>query len=79
MLVPDGADQFINASSCETAGVARTLMPDEIGPTAVREAVSAILAHDSSERSVARRIANEIAAMPAASDVVHQLEDLVHV
>ncbi len=77
VLVPDGADQFINADSCQTAGVARTLLSHEITPAAVRDAVRAVLAADSAERAMARRIAHEIAAMPAAEDVVHDLEDLV--
>jgi MGT family glycosyltransferase len=77
VLVPDGADQFINADSCQTAGVAHTLLSDEITPTAVRDAVRAVLGADSAERMAARRIAYEIAAMPAALDVVHDLEDLV--
>lgn len=77
VLVPDGADQFINADSCQTAGVARTLTPDHITPTVVRDAVRAVLAADSGERAAARRIGHEIAAMPPATDVARQLEDLV--
>lgn len=77
VLVPDGADQFSNADACQTAGAARAILPDELTPAAVSDAVRAVLAADSPERAVARRIAHEIAAMPAAEDVVHDLEDLV--
>ncbi len=76
VLVPDGADQFANADSCQTAGVARTLTPDHMTPTAVRDAVRAVLAADSGERAAARRIADEIAGLPAPPDVARQLEDL---
>lgn len=77
VLVPDGADQFINADSCQAAGVARTFSPDQLTPAAVRDAVRAILAPDSAERAAAREIAHEIADMPPATDVVDELEDLV--
>jgi UDP:flavonoid glycosyltransferase YjiC (YdhE family) len=76
VLVPDGADQFINAHACEAAGVARSLPPHLAGATAVRDAVRAVLAPDAPERAAARRVAREIAAMPTASDAAHQLEDL---
>ncbi len=74
VLVPDGADQFTNANSCQAAGVARTLAPDQVTSAAVRDAVRAVIAPDSAERSTARRIATEIAAMPTARDIVHQFE-----
>ena len=73
VLVPDGADQFVNAASCRAAGVARTLMPDEATPAAVRAAVLAVLAPDAPERAAAARVAGEIAAMPAAAEVARDL------
>jgi UDP:flavonoid glycosyltransferase YjiC (YdhE family) len=39
VLVPQGADQFDNARACERAGAARILMPDQVTPAAVRNAV----------------------------------------
>jgi UDP:flavonoid glycosyltransferase YjiC (YdhE family) len=75
VLVPDGADQFENARSCEKAGVARTLAPEQTTPGAVRDAVAAILAAGSGERAAAREVADEIAAMPAASEVAHEIEE----
>jgi UDP:flavonoid glycosyltransferase YjiC (YdhE family) len=77
VLVPDGADQFANADSCQAAGVARALVPDHATPATVRDAVRSILAPGSGERAAARHIAGEIAAMPAAADVAQGLADLV--
>jgi UDP:flavonoid glycosyltransferase YjiC (YdhE family) len=73
VLVPQGADQFDNARACERAGVARVLMPDQVTPAAVRDAVSTVLRDDSPERAAARVLAAEIAAMPSAVDVVNEL------
>lgn len=77
VLVPDGADQFINADSCQAAGVGRVLLPNQLTAVAVRDAVRAILAPDSRERAAARRTAREIAELPAAAVVGDQLEHLV--
>jgi UDP:flavonoid glycosyltransferase YjiC (YdhE family) len=77
VLVPDGADQFTNADSCQDAGVARVIAPDRLTPAAVRDAVRAVIAADSGERAAARRVAAEIVGMPSVADVAHQLEDLV--
>jgi UDP:flavonoid glycosyltransferase YjiC (YdhE family) len=76
VLLPDGADQFVNASSCERAGVARVIMPEQVTPAVVRDAVRAVLAPDAPERSRARHTAEEIAAMPAAADVARRIEEL---
>ena len=73
VLAPQGADQRTNAEACQRAGVARVLDAESITSSAVRDAVVAILDDDSSEQRVARRVAAEIAAMPAASEVVDRL------
>jgi UDP:flavonoid glycosyltransferase YjiC (YdhE family) len=73
VLVPQGADQFDNARACERAGAARILMPDEVTPAAVHDAIRTVLRHDSSERAAARTLAAEIAAMPSAVELVTQL------
>jgi UDP:flavonoid glycosyltransferase YjiC (YdhE family) len=77
VLVPKGADQHINAAACRRAGVARTIAPSDVTAPAVRAAVRAILAPDAPERAAARRLAAEIAAMPAAAEVAAALERLV--
>lgn len=74
VLVPQGADQFDNASACQRAGAARVLMPDEVTAASVRDAMRAVLAPDSPERAAAKRMAAEIAAMPSATDVAKHLE-----
>jgi UDP:flavonoid glycosyltransferase YjiC (YdhE family) len=73
VLVPQGADQFDNARACERAGAARILMPDQVTPAAVRDAVWTVLRDDSSERAAARALAAEIATMPSAVEVVNEL------
>jgi UDP:flavonoid glycosyltransferase YjiC (YdhE family) len=76
VLVPQGADQFDNARACQRANAARVLLPDEANPTAVRDAVRAVLAGDSLERAAARELAAEIAAMPSAAEVSEELESI---
>ncbi len=73
VLVPQGADQFTNAASCQAAGVGRALMPADFIATAVRDAVRSVLEPSSAERTVAQHIAAEIAQMPTATDVVVSL------
>ena len=74
LLLPQGADQFENASACQSAGAARVLMPDQLTPAAVRAEVVALLGAISYVER-AREIAAEIAAMPSADDVVSLLTD----
>ena len=76
VVVPQGADQFENALACETAGAARVLRPEATEPTAVREAVRAVIARESPERHAALRLADEIAALPTAFDATAILESL---
>jgi UDP:flavonoid glycosyltransferase YjiC (YdhE family) len=76
IIVPQGADQFENASACEKSGTARVLRPDEVESTAIRNAVLAVIAADSTERSAARAVADEIAAMPTAFDATAVIETL---
>lgn len=73
VLVPQGADQHVNAEACERAGVARVFSGDAVSSTAVRDAVMAILEPGSAEQAVAHRIAAEIKAMPSAAHVVAHL------
>jgi hypothetical protein len=73
VIAPQGADQFDNAEACRRAGAARVLAPGEVTPAAVRDAVRAVLAEGSAERAGARRVAAEIAAMPAPEELVRGL------
>jgi UDP:flavonoid glycosyltransferase YjiC (YdhE family) len=76
VIVPQGADQFENAIACEKSGTARVLRPDDVESAAIRDAVLAVIATQSSERSAARAVAAEIAAMPAAFDATAVIETL---
>lgn len=76
VLVPQGADQFDNARACERAGAAHVLLPEQVNPTAVRHAISAVLDSRSTERTAALRLAGEIAAMPPAAHAVEALASL---
>jgi len=73
VLVPEGADQFDNARACAAAGASVTLMPPEQSVESIHDAVVAVLEQDLF-RDNARRIADEIAAMPSADDVAARLE-----
>jgi MGT family glycosyltransferase len=75
LLLPQGADQFINAEILGAAGLARALANDAQQPGAISEAVQALLG-DSSERQAAARVRDEIAAMPSPAEVVPRLVDL---
>jgi hypothetical protein len=48
-------------------------MPDQVTPSAVRDAIDAVLGSESTERAGARRLADEIAAMPPAAEVAEAL------
>lgn len=68
LVLPQGADQPLNARLVEGAGVGHALTNDERTPGAITNAVGALLA-DGPERVAAKRMAGEIAAMPAPAAV----------
>jgi UDP:flavonoid glycosyltransferase YjiC (YdhE family) len=75
LVLPRGANQFDNAEACVTAGVARSLLPAEVTPAAVRAAVRALI-DEPSYRERAGLIAGEIAAMPGPEDGARLVERL---
>jgi UDP:flavonoid glycosyltransferase YjiC (YdhE family) len=75
LLLPQGADQFINAEILAARGIGRALPNDAQQPGAIGDAVQALLG-DSAERQAAGRVRDEIAAMPSPSDVVPALVEL---
>jgi UDP:flavonoid glycosyltransferase YjiC (YdhE family) len=75
LLLPQGADQFINAEILIAAGAVRALSNDAQQPGAIGEAVQALLG-DCPEREAASRLRAEIASMPAPADVVLVLIEL---
>jgi UDP:flavonoid glycosyltransferase YjiC (YdhE family) len=68
VIIPIAADHFTNAGLASRAGVATVLDSETITPAALREAVAA--AFDKPARLAARRVAEEIAEMPAPEAVV---------
>jgi UDP:flavonoid glycosyltransferase YjiC (YdhE family) len=64
LLIPQGADQFVNAERCEQAGVATRLLPEQVTADAVRARVVALLAADSPFGRDATRLQAEVMAMP---------------
>ncbi|WP_205705210.1 glycosyltransferase [Kineococcus indalonis] len=68
-------DQFPNAAALRTQGCGLDLQPEEVTAPAVHEAVRRLV-QDASHREAGRRLAEEIAALPAPSHVVGVLEDL---
>jgi UDP:flavonoid glycosyltransferase YjiC (YdhE family) len=75
LVVPQGADQFHNAEACVAAGVALRLLPAEVDPAAVAEAVQRLL-DDALYTDKARGVAAEVAAMPGPDDAVPALQRL---
>jgi UDP:flavonoid glycosyltransferase YjiC (YdhE family) len=75
LLLPQGADQFLNAEMLTAAGAVRAVTNDAQQPGAIGEAVQALLA-DCPERRAAIRLRDEIAAMPAPAEVVPVLVEL---
>jgi UDP:flavonoid glycosyltransferase YjiC (YdhE family) len=75
LVLPQGANQYWNAERCAALGVGIRLLPDEVSPESVRRAVTELLSRPA-YRAQAGRLAAEIDAMPAPSEVVTVLEAL---
>jgi UDP:flavonoid glycosyltransferase YjiC (YdhE family) len=72
LMIPQGADQYVNAEVCLTAGVAHRLLPDEVGPRAVRDLTRSML-HDPSMGGPVLVARDEIEALPPPGDVAQRL------
>jgi MGT family glycosyltransferase len=73
VLLPQAADQFLNAEAGARGGVAVPIAPGELSSTRVRAALERVLS-DAAFRTAAQRAQAEIAAMPAPDAVVEELE-----
>ena len=73
VLLPQAADQFLNAQAGEEAGVAIAVPRAEVSVDRVSEALERVLG-DSAFRAAAERVRTEISAMPTAEAVVAELE-----
>lgn len=72
LVLPQGADQFVNADVLAEVGAAAKLVGPEITADAVFAAAGRLL-DSSGAREVAERVAAEIASMPEPADVVAEL------
>jgi hypothetical protein len=75
LCLPQAADQFRNAEGGTRAGAALALMPPQVTPDSVAEAVVQLL-EDPTTRGGAERVAAEIAAMFAPDELVTELARL---
>lgn len=69
LMLPQGADQFMNADACTRAGAALAIGPDDFTATAVAEAAKRLL-NEPGFAEAAGTISAEINAMPAAEEVL---------
>jgi UDP:flavonoid glycosyltransferase YjiC (YdhE family) len=75
LTIPQGADQYLNAETCARRGVGRTLLTEQVTPDSVRTEVERLL-DEPGYRAAALEVAAEIAAMPAAEELVPLLVSL---
>lgn len=75
LILPQGADQFVNADKIVSAGLGLSLEPDSVNPDSVAKAAQSLLT-DSSCRDAARSVRREMTAMPQPTDVVPVLVKL---
>jgi len=73
VLLPQAADQFLNAEAGARGGVAIAIAPGELSAARVRAALERVLG-DAVFRNAAQRAQAEISAMPAPDAVVEELE-----
>ena len=72
VVIPQGADNFVNADMLERAGVAEVLLPGEVTAARVRDAVRRTLREPSFARA-GHTAADEIATMATPEDVAKDL------
>lgn len=76
LALPQGADQFLNASRLAELGAGIALMPDQIAAESVGEGMTKLL-NQGSFRRAAGSLKDEIAGMPTPREVAEQLVALV--
>jgi MGT family glycosyltransferase len=72
LAIPQGADQFLNAERVVETGVGLRLMPDEVEPGAVRDAVQTLLDDDRYPDAVRVHQAS-MESMPTPDEVARML------
>jgi UDP:flavonoid glycosyltransferase YjiC (YdhE family) len=76
LVLPRGADQFSNADAVVSSGAGRRLLPAELTSDAVTVTARELMSNED-VHAAARRLAEEIAAMPSPREVAGRLPDLV--
>ncbi|HEX3649556.1 MAG TPA: nucleotide disphospho-sugar-binding domain-containing protein [Pseudonocardiaceae bacterium] len=71
LVLPQGADQFLNASAVAKAGAGAVVRPEELDADRLTELLA-----DGPARAAARSIAAEMAGQPTPADVVPRLVEL---
>lgn len=72
VVVPQGADQFVQADRVVAAGAGLAIPPDQNEPEVVAAALRRVLT-EPGFAAAARRIADQVAAMPSPDDVAARL------
>ena len=72
VVIPQGADNFLNAQHVERAGIGLSILPGDVGPARIGQCVRAVLDNQSFAEQAAQ-VEREIAAMPGPEDVATQL------
>lgn len=72
VVLPQGADNFLNGDLVERCGVGLSIPPGSLAPAEVRRCVRTVL-DDSSFSTNAKRLETELAAMPGADEVARDL------
>lgn len=72
VIIPQGADNFDHAAMCTRAGTAVTILPGQVDPTTVANAVRRVL-QEPGYAAAAGRTADEIDAMPGPDSVADAL------
>jgi UDP:flavonoid glycosyltransferase YjiC (YdhE family) len=72
LVLPQGADQFVNGAAAQRAGIALVLDGAEVTPSAITGAADRLLS-DPRYAAAARAVRKEIDTMPRADDVVASL------
>ncbi len=74
LVLPQGADQFTNAEAVLAAGVGGQLIGEDATEAAIFEKSRYLLA-DEGVRAAARKLGDEVAAMPSPAEVAQRLPD----
>ena len=76
VVLPEGADNFVNGDLLTRCGAGVTIGPDELTPEVVRVSVRLGL-EEPSYRDSSHRLAAEIAALPGPAGVASTLRDRI--